>query len=75
MASGCAGSRSCLIIFTFQEFYKSDLLIRTQKVSKSGIETGQAIQAASEQKLVSKADQLLKEFNNALLVKRETELQ
>ena len=50
------------------------LIDRTQKVSKSDLETGQAIQRASEQTPVSKANELLKEFDNALLVKREAEI-
>lgn len=65
----------CLVaIFTFKKPLER-LIDRTQKVGKSGLETSQAIQTDSEQHTVSKAEQLLKEFDNALLAKREAEIQ
>jgi hypothetical protein len=60
-------------IFTFRKSLER-LIDRTQKVGRAGIEAGQAIQQAGEQKPVSTADELLKDFDNALLVKREAEI-
>ena len=50
------------------------LIDRTQKVGKGGLEAGGAIQAAAEQQPLSKAEDLLKDFDNTLLVKREAEI-
>jgi hypothetical protein len=60
-------------MFSFKKPFER-LIDRTQKVSKAGIEAGQAIQQTAEQKPVSTADELLKDFDNALVLKREAEI-
>lgn len=60
-------------LFLFKQPF-SRLIDRTQKVGKLGLETSQTIQTASAQASVSKADELLKIFDNSLLVKQETEI-
>jgi len=60
-------------IFTFKKPLER-LIDRTQKVSKAGLETAQEIKEAGRQQAVSKAEELLKEFDNSLLVKREDDI-
>ena len=50
------------------------LIDRTQKVGKGGLEAGSAIQTAPDQQRPSRVDELLRQFDNALLVKREVDI-
>ena len=50
------------------------LIDRTQKVGKGGLEAGSAIQIAPDQQRPSRGDELLRQFDNALLVKREVDI-
>jgi len=62
-----------ITIITFKKSIER-LIDRTQKVSKSGLETSQTIQIIGDKHTLSKAEQLLKEFDNALIVKMEHEI-
>jgi hypothetical protein len=61
-------------IFAFKKSLER-LIDRTQKVGKGGLEAAAAIQAAEGQQPASKAEEVLKEFDNELVVKREEEIQ
>ncbi|MFH1861833.1 MAG: hypothetical protein ABH878_03380 [bacterium] len=62
-----------VVIFAFKKPIER-LIDRTQKVSKAGLETGQTIQSTSENPSMSKTNELLKVFDNTLLIQRETEI-
>jgi len=62
-----------VVIFTFKRPLER-LIDRTQKVGKTGLETAGAIQPAADQQPLSKAEELMKDFDNALLLKREEEI-